>query len=79
MARRAALSLALLILPISLASAGDYRVVSTPVAVVGGAPVQKHYPQPVVRARRSSGGFFSNLMELERRKNAWLKRTFLGI
>jgi len=28
--------------------------------------------------RASSGGVFSELMELERRKNAWLKRTFLG-
>ncbi|MEZ6125294.1 MAG: hypothetical protein R3C49_19265 [Planctomycetaceae bacterium] len=27
---------------------------------------------------RSNGGFFSNLMELERRKNAWLRATFLG-
>lgn len=24
-------------------------------------------------------GFFGRLMELERRKNAWLRRTFLGI
>jgi hypothetical protein len=30
--------------------------------------------QPV---RRSQGGFFSRVMELERRKNAWLRRTFL--
>lgn len=28
--------------------------------------------------RQASPGFFSNLMELERRKNAWLRRTFLG-
>lgn len=28
--------------------------------------------------QRNSGGVFSNLMDLERRKNAWLKRTFLG-
>ncbi|MCX7399508.1 MAG: hypothetical protein NT138_17720 [Planctomycetales bacterium] len=30
--------------------------------------------QPV---RRSQGGFFNRVMELERRKNAWLRRTFL--
>ncbi|TWU36584.1 hypothetical protein Q31b_48650 [Novipirellula aureliae] len=36
-------------------------------------PVQMN-PQPA-----SSGGFFGELMELERRKNAWLKRTFLGM
>ena len=30
--------------------------------------------QPV---RRSQGGFFGRVMELERRKNAWLRRTFL--
>ena len=29
-------------------------------------------------SQRSSGGFFSNLMELERRKNAWLRSTFFG-
>ena len=27
---------------------------------------------------RNGGGFFANLMELERRKNAWLRATFLG-
>ncbi len=28
--------------------------------------------------QRSNGNMFSNLMELERRKNAWLRSTFLG-
>lgn len=28
--------------------------------------------------RVSNGGFFQNVMELERRKNAWLRATFLG-
>lgn len=29
--------------------------------------------------QRSGGnGFFANLMEVERRKNAWLRATFLG-
>ena len=44
------------------------------------AHVQPHgyvQPRPVVRGTRGAG-FFSNLMELERRKNAWLRRTFFG-
>ena len=28
--------------------------------------------------QRSRGNFFSNMMDLERRKNAWLRSTFLG-
>ena len=28
--------------------------------------------------RADNGGFFQNVMELERRKNAWLRATFLG-
>jgi hypothetical protein len=28
--------------------------------------------------RSNGGGFFSNLMEIERRKNAWLRATFFG-
>ncbi len=28
--------------------------------------------------RVDNGGFFQNMMELERRKNAWLRATFLG-
>jgi len=41
------------------------------------APVKQHRHH-AAPSRRSSGGVFSELMELERRKNAWLKRTFLG-
>ena len=37
---------------------------------------QHHYTAP--KRQSSRGGVFSELMELERRKNAWLKRTFLG-
>lgn len=49
------------------------------VQVVQGSPgVVRVYPA-YRQAPRNSGGFFSNLMELERRKNAWLKRTFLGM
>ena len=52
------------VLPASTASA------SVPVVNVS----QSSIFQPV---RRSQGGFFSRVMELERRKNAWLRRTFL--
>jgi len=37
-----------------------------------------HPARSVSNSQRNSGGIFSNMMELERRKNAWLKRTFLG-
>lgn len=53
---------------------------------VGGYPEPAQYDAPVVNQRyysaprrKQSGGVFSELMELERRKNAWLKRTFLGM
>ena len=37
------------------------------------------YRQPVRRvSSRRSSGFFGRMMELERRKNAWLRRTFLN-
>jgi len=52
----------------------------------GGYPEPAQYDAPVVNQRyysaprrKQSGGVFSELMELERRKNAWLKRTFLGM
>lgn len=32
----------------------------------------------VVQRNNNGGGFFSQVMELERRKNAWLRATFLG-
>lgn len=35
------------------------------------------YRRPVVR-RSSRQGIFGRMMELERRKNAWLRRTFLN-
>lgn len=31
-----------------------------------------------VSQRSSGNGFFANLMEVERKKNAWLRATFLG-
>ncbi len=39
------------------------------------APVQHIYRAPRVPAKPT---FFQRVMELERRKNAWLMRTFLG-
>lgn len=51
---------------------------STSPVVQGNAGSVRVYPA-YRQASRNSGGFFSNLMELERRKNAWLKRTFLGM
>ncbi len=30
------------------------------------------------RVVRSNNGFFGQLMEMERRKNAWLRSTFMG-
>ena len=32
----------------------------------------------VFQRSNNGGGFFSNLMEIERRKNAWLRSTFFG-
>lgn len=40
--------------------------------------VQPRSLPAVSQSGRNSGGFFSNLMELERRKNAWLRRNFLN-
>ncbi len=51
---------------------------STVQVVQGNPGVARVYPA-YRQAPRHSAGFFSNLMELERRKNAWLKRTFLGM
>jgi hypothetical protein len=64
----------------SVASAGESAVHILPASTARTAvPVvqvsqSNSIFQPV---RRSQGGFFSRVMELERRKNAWLKRTFL--
>lgn len=48
--------------------------------IVYEAPIrhQHHHHYSAPQRRSSRGGVFSELMELERRKNAWLKRTFLG-
>lgn len=49
-------------------------------ASVSSTPVKSYYHHPQHRSSaRSAKGFFSNLIELERKKNAWLKRTFLGM
>lgn len=69
----------------STASAQESVLVdSAPAAVssvaVEAAPVWSgRYVQPGRQVRSSQRrGVFSGLIELERRKNAWLKRTFLG-
>jgi hypothetical protein len=41
-------------------------------------PQHQHHHSTAPQRRSSSGGVLSELIELERRKNAWLKRTFLG-
>lgn len=41
-------------------------------------PQHQHHRYTAPQRRSSSGGVLSELIELERRKNAWLKRTFLG-
>lgn len=35
-----------------------------------------HNGTTVVRRRRANNGFFGRLMEMERRKNAWLRSAF---
>ena len=40
---------------------------------------RRNRPQRARMFQRSSGdNFFSRIMEVERRKNAWLRSTFLG-
>lgn len=54
---------------------------AVPGVVVDGTPVVSsgRYIQPRRQIQSSrQDGILSNLIELERRKNAWLKRTFLG-
>jgi hypothetical protein len=46
------------------------------------APIVTSSPAPVSRSykpsRKQNGGLFSDLIELERRKNAWLRKNVLG-
>lgn len=51
---------------------GNVKLVKSSRAVPGQQPVVDS-PAPV-----KSQSFFGRIMELERRKNAWLRRTFLG-
>jgi len=50
--------------------------------VIESAPMPASESPPVYRvvrpSRRSNGGLFSELIELERRKNAWLKKNILS-
>ncbi|MCF7962896.1 MAG: hypothetical protein K9M08_19325 [Pirellula sp.] len=53
---------------------GNVKLVKSSRAVPGQQPVvDSPAPAPV-----KSQSFFGRIMELERRKNAWLRRTFLG-
>ncbi len=68
---------------ISFASSADAQepVAQAPVPMAAPAPVVQSAPMyqstRTVRSNRR-GGLLSGLVELERRKNAWLRRTFLG-
>ena len=60
------------------------RIYSAPVYQAYSAPtfVQPGYVQPTYVAPAyvpAEQNFFERLVELERRKNAWLRQTFLGI
>lgn len=67
---------------ISFASTADAQTPATEAApVAAAAPIIQNAPVThSTRTVRSSrrGGLLSGLVELERRKNAWLRRTFLG-
>ena len=76
MARSTLIAVLITLAGSSLATAGQRTVPSHAHRVTKGRVVHSH---PTVVSRRSTPSFFSNLMELERRKNAWLKRTFLGM
>jgi len=71
---------------ISFASSADAQepVPQAPVPMAAPAPVVQSAPMyqnarstRTVRSNRR-GGLLSGLVDLERRKNAWLRRTFLG-
>ena len=59
------------------AIAGDTPVHVLPAtSAVRSVPVQPVAARRVTRSTKQT--FFGKVMELERRKNAWLRRTFLG-
>lgn len=65
----------------SVAAAGDNTVHVLPASTSAkSAPVQQvsRRVQVFQPARRSGQTMFGRIMELERRKNAWLRRTFLN-
>lgn len=55
---------------------GNVKLVKSSRAVPGQQPVVDS-PTPTPAPVKSQS-FFGRIMELERRKNAWLRRTFLG-
>lgn len=66
---------------ISFASSADAQEPVAPVPMAAPAPAVQSAPMyrstRTVRSNRR-GGLLSSLIDLERRKNAWLRRTFLG-
>jgi len=63
---------------VSLASAGENAAPVQPASKSGAAvPVTQVAQGRVIQQRRTQGSFLDRVMELERRKNAWLRRTFL--
>lgn len=71
-----------LALLIALAASNAAVAGETPVHVLPATTAVKSVPVQTVAARRATRSskqtFFGKVMELERRKNAWLRRTFLG-
>jgi hypothetical protein len=62
----------------SLAAAGENTVPVQPASKSGAAiPVTQVAQGRVIQQRSAQGSFFDRVMELERRKNAWLRRTFI--
>ncbi|TWU40659.1 hypothetical protein [Novipirellula artificiosorum] len=64
--------------PIVRSYSTPYQAYRAPLSQGYAAPAYSNYPAWNVRQPSQRGGFFSDLMTLERRKNAWLRRTFLG-
>lgn len=61
-----------------MAADKDVPVVTATSASPSVPVVQVAQSRPILQpVQTGQGGFFSRLMEVERRKNAWLRRTFL--
>lgn len=74
-----ALALAIALTTGATAFGGESAVHVLPASAAKSVQVQQVSSRSVYSvAPRPKQTFFGRLMELERRKNAWLKRTFLG-